>query len=371
MALNTCEASTFPDEQALPALTATPGKIEPDDQGLGLGAGNREAARIGSRATRPDSTTVSGSTPSALFSNSSRSAASSEALSTSAAASSAATPKPTMPATFSVPARRRRSWPPPLIRGSTGHAFAEHESADALGSADLVRRKRHHVGAKRAEIERQPAGDLNRIGMQNTARRMDDLGCGSDRLDGAGFVVGRHQRNEGPPPSEMVFGKLFLKHAEVDNAIARHGNSGRALAIEPASGEHRRMLNRRHVAVPGFAGLRGKRERIRLAAAAREDHILRLGVRPSSRPSPARLRRAPSPPCPRHAPRTDCRACPRRQPWRRAPPAEAELWRCSRDTNASSCLRSSRTEGAAVSACTSPHRACYEARPEAWTAPSP
>ena len=34
-----------------------------------------------------------------------------------------------------------------------------------------------------------------------------------DRLDRAGFVVGRHQRNEGPPPSEMVFLKLFLKHA--------------------------------------------------------------------------------------------------------------------------------------------------------------
>ena len=326
---------------------------------------------FGSRATRPDTTTVSGSTPSALFSNSSRRAASSAALSSSAAASSAATPKPTMPATFSVPARRRRSWPPPLIRGSTGHAFAEHESADALGSADLVRRKRHHVGAERGEIERQPAGDLNRIGMQNTARRMDDLGCFGDRLDGAGFVVGRHQRNEGPPPSEMVFGKLFLKHAEVDNPIARHGNPGRALAIEPASGEHRRMLNRRDITVPGFAGLRGKGERIRLAAAAREDHSSQAWRRQASRPSPAPLRRAPSPPCPRHAPRTDCRACPRRQPCLRAPPAEAELWRCNRDTNASSCLRSSRTEGAAVSACTSPHRACYEARPEAWTAPSP
>jgi hypothetical protein len=107
---------------------------------------------------------------------------------------------------------------------------------------------------------------------------MDDFGCGCDRLDGACFVVGRHQRNEGPPPSEMVFGELFLKHAEVDNPIARHRNSACALAIEPASGEHGRMLNRRDVTMPGLAGLRGKCQRVGFAAAAREDHILGLGA---------------------------------------------------------------------------------------------
>ena len=91
-----------------------------------------------------------------------------------------------------------------------------------------MRRKRHHIGAERAEIEGQPASDLNRVGVQKTARFVDDFGCRGDRLDGAGLVVGRHQRNEGPPPSEMVFGKLRRKHIEVDNAIGRHGNSARA-----------------------------------------------------------------------------------------------------------------------------------------------
>ena len=124
-----------------------------------------------------------------------------------------------MPATFSVPARRRRSWPPPLIRGSTDGTLTEHQSADALWPPDLVRRKRHHVGAKRGEYQRQPASHLNRIAMQKTAGGMNDFGCLGDRLDRAGLVIGRHQRNEGSPPSKMVFRKLFLKRGKVDNAI--------------------------------------------------------------------------------------------------------------------------------------------------------
>ena len=131
-----------------------------------------------------------------------------------------------MPATFSVPARRRRSWPPPLIRARPATPSRSTSAPTPLGPPILCAESVIMSAPSAPKSSGSLAGDLNRIGMQKTARLMDDLGSFSDRLDGAGFVVGRHQRNEGPPPSEMVFRKLFLKHAEVDNAIARRPEFG-------------------------------------------------------------------------------------------------------------------------------------------------
>src|SRR3990172_10854702 len=72
----------------------------------------------------------------------------------------------------------------------------------------------------------------------------------------------------------MVFLKLFRKDFEVDDAIGRDGNLRRGFRIETSAGEHRGMLHRRHVAMPGSARLRGERESVCLGAAAGEDHVL-------------------------------------------------------------------------------------------------
>ena len=108
--------------------------------------------------------------------------------------------------------------PPPLLaaaldQGLDRNALTKHKSADTLWSADLVRRKRHHVGAKRAEFQRQPASNLNRIAMQKTTGRVNDLSGLSDRLDRAGLVVCRHQRNEGLHPPRWCFASSFSSAA--------------------------------------------------------------------------------------------------------------------------------------------------------------
>ena len=72
----------------------------------------------------------------------------------------------------------------------------------------------------------------------------------------------------------MVFLKLVRKDFEVGHAVRRDRECGGGFAVEPPAREHRGMLDRRPIAVPGAARLRGKRQRIRLGAAAGEDHVL-------------------------------------------------------------------------------------------------
>ena len=116
-------------------------------------------------------------------------------------AASAAAPNPAMPATFSVPARAPRSWPPPLISGSSGRPSRRISAPTPLRAADLVRRQRHQIGAERLEIAGDAARALDRVDMQEPAGRMHQRGCLRDRLDHAGLVVGEHQRNQRPRPA--------------------------------------------------------------------------------------------------------------------------------------------------------------------------
>ena len=81
-------------------------------------------------------------------------------------ASSSARAKPTMPATFSVPARRCRSCAPPCIWGSSAVPRPHEQRPDALRPVDLVRGQAQEVDAQRIDVERQVAGGLHRIGME-------------------------------------------------------------------------------------------------------------------------------------------------------------------------------------------------------------
>ncbi len=58
----------------------------------------------------------------------------------SAAASSAAAPNAAIAGTFSVPARRNFSWPPPISSGCDRQIALQHQRADAQHAAHLVRR---------------------------------------------------------------------------------------------------------------------------------------------------------------------------------------------------------------------------------------
>ena len=75
-------------------------------------------------------------------------------------------------------------------------AVSQDQGADALGTADLVRRKRHQIGTQGIDIERYLSKGLDRVDMQQAARLMYDLSGLTYRLNGAGFVVGEHHRDQ-------------------------------------------------------------------------------------------------------------------------------------------------------------------------------
>ena len=138
--------------------------------------------------------------PAICASSRSRSAPTRAGQSRSAAASSQARPKPTMPGRFSVPGRQRRSCAPPPSSASGSTPGPEHQRADALRAAELVRRQRHQVDARDA---------LTSIGILPaawTASQCTSAPCrraaattSRDRLEDAGLVVGEHHRDQRRP----------------------------------------------------------------------------------------------------------------------------------------------------------------------------
>ena len=93
------------------------------------------------------------------------------------------------------------------------HALGQDQRADALGAADLVRRKRHQIGIHRIDIERYFPKRLDRIDMQQSARGMDDLGRLRHRLHRAGFVVGQHHRHQRRRPAREHRAQTVQIHA--------------------------------------------------------------------------------------------------------------------------------------------------------------
>ena len=133
-----------------PELTATPARSSPINSVSALTPGTAKQLVLASRATFAESTTASGASATEPRLKLVAKRCDLARLARSAAASSAATPKSDNARRHS---RCRRAGaalgPPPLMRGSTRGAFAEHQSADALGTADLVRREAQQVGTER------------------------------------------------------------------------------------------------------------------------------------------------------------------------------------------------------------------------------
>src|SRR4029077_4827184 len=73
-----------------------------------------------------------------------------------------------------------------------------YQRADALGTANLVRREGEQISAEDTDRAGYAPGRLHGIDMQQATRRMDDRGRPRDRLHHAALVVGEHERDERP-----------------------------------------------------------------------------------------------------------------------------------------------------------------------------
>jgi len=84
--------------------------------------------------------------------------------------------------------------------GGEANVAANEEDADALGGVDFVARDGKEVDvlerAFGAEVEREPAHDLDGVGVEESARGVGDSGQRGDGLDDAGLVVGEHDADE-------------------------------------------------------------------------------------------------------------------------------------------------------------------------------
>ena len=116
------------------------------------------------------------------------------------------------------------------------------QRADALRTADLVRRQRQKIGAQVIEIERDSPRRLDRIHMQKTTRLVDDLSDLADRLNNAGFVIGQHDGNQRRRPGQQRPQRVARPPRPANPPESRACASG---AKAPAS-QDGRMLDRRN-----------------------------------------------------------------------------------------------------------------------------
>ena len=197
MASKTCEGCTLPEEQAEPEETATPARSKPITAVSAFSPGTVNSVVFGRRGTVSEKMIAPGCLAQPAFQPVSQAFEASGLLHQAAHGS-----------------RYRRSEPgnsryvlgsrpaSPLLttaaqqRLKPRQALGQHQRTDALGATDLVRRKRHQISIQYIDIKRYFSERLNRVDVQKTARFVDDLGHLGDRLHGAGFVVGQHDRDQ-------------------------------------------------------------------------------------------------------------------------------------------------------------------------------
>ena len=119
MARSTCEGSTPPAAQAAPVETAIPSRSRAISSPSASTLSNDTLVVLGTRGPSP-LRRAPGIASRRASSRSRRAATRTASACRLSRARAAAAPKPTTPATFSVPARRLRSWPPPLTSAAIG-----------------------------------------------------------------------------------------------------------------------------------------------------------------------------------------------------------------------------------------------------------
>ena len=125
---------------------------------------------------------------------------------------------PTIPATFSVPARRLRSCFPPVNCATRRSPRRIHNRAGALRPVKLVRRERQQVDAEAGHVDGNLAHRLHGIGVKKCAFFVREPGQLRHGLDGANFVVGVHHRDE-----RGLVGQGSPQPIRVDDSAFVHG----------------------------------------------------------------------------------------------------------------------------------------------------
>ena len=205
MAARTCDGWTLPEEHAEPEDTAIPPRSKPITAVSAFKPGTVNRVVFGNRGVPSENTIIPGVCRRPFSRRFRRPCSRAASPSKAAIAAWTAAPKAAIPATFSVPARRPSSCPPPRSSGcSPCTSSAKHHRSDALGAADLVRGKRDQISLHRFEIKRYFSQRLDRIDVQQPAGFMHDVSDFSDRLKRAGLVIGQHHGDKrGRPASKQ------------------------------------------------------------------------------------------------------------------------------------------------------------------------
>ena len=150
IAASTWLGATLPDEQAEPDETATPSRSSAITSVSAAIPSTPTQSVCGSRGAPAPKTVAAGRSPAIAAASASRQPAQPSALARSPRAAAAAAPKPAIAATFSVPARSRFSWPPPVRSGAKVEVLVRPDDrARPLRAADLVGRQGQDVDAER------------------------------------------------------------------------------------------------------------------------------------------------------------------------------------------------------------------------------
>ena len=193
-----------------------------------------------------------------------------------------------------MPARRPRSWPPP-VWGPQLCPLADVEQADPFRAVKLVRGQRQQVHVQHLHVQRKIAAGLHRVGVEGNAVLSGDGADLGDRFDRAHLVVGVHHADQrGVRSNRRGYGRR-LHQASAVHRQDRHlevevpGQVGRGV-------QHSVVLDGRGDDVPAPAGrLRqpdaAQRQVVALGAAPGEHDLGRPAIQHRRDPRPSILQR--------------------------------------------------------------------------------
>ncbi len=189
-----------------------------------------------------------------------------------------------MAGTFSVPARRLRSWRPPVTRWPSSCRGESRGRPTPFGPAELVRRS---ARADRRRAPARPPGSCRPPGRRRCATSAPcsraSAASSRDRLDDAGLVVGQHDDTSATSASERVASAagdttpLASTGRIVDGGAAARRAPAAVLITASCSTALTRM--RRRFGVPSQRlDDAAQREVVGLRAAAGEHDVAGLGA---------------------------------------------------------------------------------------------
>ena len=187
----------------------------------------------------------------------------------------------TAPATFSVPERRPRSWPPPCSTGSSGSRPRTMSAPVPFGAPTLwPASERASTPSPSSESGSQP-GRLHGIRVHQRARRVGDRGELGHRLHRADLVVRELHRDERRVGPDDARERLGMRRAPPASTSTTSTSKPCTRAEVRRRLEHRLVLDRRDDDVPA-ARVRERDaldgEVVGLGAAAREDDVARAAA---------------------------------------------------------------------------------------------